>query len=128
LRLLLDTQAFLYFVLDSPALGRRARDLISDPGNQRLFSIASIWEMAIKVSIGKLSLAQPFDTFVLRQMTANALTLLPIALDHAIAAARLPLHHRDPFDRMLIAQAIVEGVPLVSNDPAFDRYPVERLW
>lgn len=128
MRLLLDTQAFLYFVLDNPALGRRALNLIRDTDNERLLSIASFWEIAIKVSIGKLSLAQPFDVFLAQQVDVNVLTMLPISIEHVATLSTLPFHHRDPFDRMLVAQSMVEGLPIVSGDAAFDQYGVQRIW
>lgn len=91
-------------------------------------SVASLWEIAIKVSIGKLTLAQPYDVFVPQQLTDNAIEILPISLAHLGAVSTLPFHHRDPFDRLLIAQATIEQLPIVSVDTAFDLYSVERLW
>ena len=128
MRLLLDTQAFLYFVIDSPVLSRRALSAIQDPDNYILLSIVSIWEIAIKVSTGKLQLLGPIDDFVQSQLQANQFLLLPLALQHALKVATLPLHHRDPFDRMLVAQSMVEGIPLISSDATLDQYPIERLW
>ena len=128
MRLLLDTQAFLYFIIGNPLLSARARALIEDPHNERLLSIASIWEMAIKTSLGKLVLAQPLEQLILRETEMNAISVLPVTIPHAAAVTTLPLHHRDPFDRMLIAQGMVEDLPLVSGDAVFDRYPVHRLW
>lgn len=128
MRLLLDTQAFLYFIMGNPALTARARLLIKDVRNQRLLSMTSVWEIAIKTALRKLTLGQPFDALIRRETEMNAITLLPIAFEHVAVVATLPLHHRDPFDRMLIAQSMVEGLPLVSGDRAFNDYPVERLW
>jgi PIN domain nuclease of toxin-antitoxin system len=126
--LLIDTHSFLWFVEGSLQLSSRARRLIEDARNDRFLSVASVWEMAIKVGIGKLNLGQPIETFIPHQLSLNGIDLLGIALSHAAAVARLPMHHRDPFDRMLVAQAQVEQMPIVSNDPALDAYAVTRLW
>jgi PIN domain nuclease of toxin-antitoxin system len=126
--LLLDTQAFLWFIAGNNALSPRARSLIEDIDHRRLLSIASVWEMAIKVSLGKLRLAQPFDALISQQLAINDIELLPIAFEHTALLASLPFHHRDPFDRLLVAQSIVERIPLVSVDTSFDAYGIERLW
>ncbi len=130
MRLLLDTHTFLWFVTNVPTLeGTTALQLIRDPANDLLLSMASVWEMAIKVSIGKLPAAQPLDRFLTTQLGANAVDLLPIEARHAFEVARLPLHHRDPFDRLLIAQSIVEQIALLSADAAFDAYAdLQRIW
>jgi PIN domain nuclease of toxin-antitoxin system len=128
MRLLLDTHTFLWFVWGSVHLSTAARAIIEDTANQVFVSVASIWEIAIKVGIGKLALAEPMDAFLVIGLDDTDVDLLPIERDHIIQVAALPLHHRDPFDRMLIAQAIVEQVPLVSADPAFDAYSITRIW
>lgn len=128
MRLMLDSHALLWFAADDPRLSATARSFIRDPRNERLFSIASVWELAIKVSLGKLSIAEPFETFVPRQLSGNLTTLLPIELRHINRLLSIPLHHRDPFDRLLVAQALVEQVGVVSADPAFDAYGVTRYW
>lgn len=128
MRVLLDTHAFLWFVTDDPQLSVTARRLIEDADTEPFLSVASVWEIAIKVSIGKLSLAQPVDAFVLSQLALNTITVLDIALPHASAVATLPFHHRDPFDRLLVAQSQIEGWPLVSADIVFDQYGVTRIW
>jgi PIN domain nuclease of toxin-antitoxin system len=128
MKLLLDTQAFLYFIAGNPALSNRARSLIEDPVNDRFLSIAIVCEMAIKVSIGKLMLAQPLARLISAQTDLNGIELLPITLAHTATVATLPLHHRDPFDRMLVAQSMVEGLPLIGGDTAFDLYGIERIW
>ena len=128
MKLLLDTHSFLWFVLDHPHLSTSAKTLIEDRNNQRLLSIASIWEMAIKQSIGKLSFALPYESFLHQQLQVNQIQVLGIEMSHATLVAKLPLHHRDPFDRLLIAQAMVENLPLVSTDIVFDDYAVQRLW
>lgn len=96
--------------------------------NEKLLSTASIWEMAIKHTTGKLSFGQPFKVFIDQQINLNNIDLLNINLDHLDIVATLPLHHRDPFDRLLIAQAMVEQLPILSTDSAFDAYLIRRLW
>jgi PIN domain nuclease of toxin-antitoxin system len=102
--------------------------LLSDDNNQLYLSMASIWEIAVKVSIGKLNLSQPLETFLANQLETNNVNLLNITLPHAVRVATLPLHHRDPFDRLLVAQSLVEDLPLLSKDDMFDAYGVVRLW
>jgi PIN domain nuclease of toxin-antitoxin system len=128
MRLLLDTHAFLWFVSGSAKLSGEARKLIDNPINQPYLSVASLWEMAIKVSIGKLSLDIPLETLIPQHMELSSINLLPIDLPHVAMVSTLPFHHRDPFDRLIIAQAMIEGIPVVSVDPAFDDYPITRLW
>lgn len=128
MRLLLDTHGFIWFIMGSQKLSEKARALIEDDGNERLLSMVSLWEMAIKLSLGRLTLAEPFDVLVPRQLNLNSIELLNIEIAHVAVVATLPFHHRDPFDRLLIAQSMVERLPIVSVDPAFDAYPVERLW
>ena len=128
MNLLLDTHAFLWFIAGSDDLSAVARDLIEEPGNQPFLSAASLWEMAIKLSLGKLHLALPFEELVPEQMMLNGIQFLPIEISHVVPVVTLPFHHRDPFDRLLIAQAMVEQIPIVSGDPAFDPYPVQKLW
>lgn len=129
MRLLLDTHAFLWFIAGSSELSDTARPLIEDPGNAPLLSVASLWEMAIKISLGRLSLGQSFEVLIPQQLALNGVDLLPIDFEHTAAVASLPYHrHRDPFDRLLVAQAMVEGLPIVSRDAAFDAYGIQRLW
>ncbi|MEH2303874.1 type II toxin-antitoxin system VapC family toxin [Nostoc sp.] len=96
--------------------------------NENLLSIASVWEMAIKHSIGKLNFDLAFDEFIEQQIIRNGIELLPITTNHISIVATLPLHHRDPFDRILIAQALAENIPILSADKIFDLYPIRRLW
>jgi PIN domain nuclease of toxin-antitoxin system len=128
-RILLDTPTFLWFVDDDQRLSRSARDLIEDPETEVLYSVVSVWESAIKVQLGRSSLLpNPVDFFE-EEAARNSFSLLPIELSHLAPIATLPLHHRDPFDRLLISQALVEGIPLVSKDAAFDAYEgLTRLW
>ncbi len=128
MRVLLDTHTFIWFVESNPRISAKAVKLIEDKHTEALLSLASIWEMAIKISTGKLQFSQPLDLFVPRQMQLNGIARLAIAPDHAYAVARLPFHHRDPFDRLLAAQSLVENIPLISADPLFDPYGVNRIW
>lgn len=128
MRLLLDTHTFLWFITADPKLSPAAERAIRDGSSQPLLSMASVWEIAIKVGTGRLPIPAPLKTFIPEQLRANRIGVLPIELRHTFEVAQLPLHHRDPFDRLLIAQAISEDVPLVSADSAFDAYPIQRLW
>jgi PIN domain nuclease of toxin-antitoxin system len=128
MRVLLDTHTLLWFLAGDQRCSRPARVAIEDLNNEALVSVASLWELAIKFSLGKLELAVPFGQFVAKHFTSDAFALLPIELDELDLLTTLPLHHRDPFDRLLIAQALVRGIPLLSADTVFDRYGVERLW
>jgi PIN domain nuclease of toxin-antitoxin system len=127
-RMLLDTHSFLWFVTEDAKLSAVAERLIADAANEPILSAACVWEIAIKVSIGRLPIPAPIESFIPEQLRINRISLLPIELKHLFEITRMPLHHRDPFDRMLIAQAIVEGLPVVGADPAFDKYPIQRLW
>ncbi|MBI4750807.1 MAG: type II toxin-antitoxin system VapC family toxin [Acidobacteria bacterium] len=128
MKILLDTHAWLWFVLGDLQLSDKARALISDPTNEKLISPASYWELAIKISIGKYLLTEPYADFMKRAIIGNGLIILPIAPVHTSVLTSLPFHHKDPFDRLLIAQSIAEGIPIVSADAVFDTYPVVRLW
>jgi PIN domain nuclease of toxin-antitoxin system len=127
MKLLLDTHAFLWFIDDSPRLSAQAKALL-ESDVELLISAASLWEIAIKSSLGKLALSQPYETFIPQQLEHNSIEILPIVLEHISAVATLPFHHRDPFDRLLLAQAMVEQLPVVSADTVFDMYAIERLW
>ena len=128
MNLLLDTHAFLWYVWNDHKLSKTARDLIADPANHKLISIASLWEIAIKVALNKLDLGEPFLPFVRTQMALNFFDSLPVTIEHSSQLTGLPFHHRDPFDRMLIAQAISENIPIVGADAAFDSYSIVRFW
>lgn len=127
-RLLLDTHTFLWWVNDAPELSEAARQAISNADNDCFLSVASCWEMAIKSSLGKLSISKPLDSFVLNQITENAFLMLNIELRHAAKMESLPFHHRDPFDRLLIGQAISDGLSLVTADRMFSHYDVQLIW
>ncbi len=126
--LLLDTHAFLWFCQDDPLLSTRARALIEDAGNRKVVSVASCWEVAIKAGLGKLRLGEPSAAYLPNALSRTGFELLPISLAHATAVELMPLHHRDPFDRLLVAQAVADGIPVVSIDAQFDAYGVNRLW
>lgn len=128
LRVLLDTHAFLWWALDDHRLSARARDAIAAPENEVLVSAAAAWELAIKASLGRLELAVDLRDFVADEMRRSSFLPLPVDLRHALAVRDLPAHHRDPFDRLLIAQAIHEDLVLISADPLVARYPVQILW
>lgn len=128
MRLLLDTQAFLWFVLDDPRMSATARAFVAAPDNDIEISPASYWEIAIKISLKKYELREPYEVFMERELATNQFRILPIEPRHTAVLTSLPFHHRDPFDRLLVAQAMVENIPLVSNDMALDAYPVQRLW
>jgi len=127
MKLLLDTHTFLWFIDDSPQLSQKWKALL-EADNELLLSIASLWEIAIKLRLSKLTVAMPVEVLMTQQLTQNDIALLPITVAPLMIVSTLPLHHRDPFDRLLIAQAMVEQMPIVSADPAFDAYPVQRLW
>jgi PIN domain nuclease of toxin-antitoxin system len=126
--LLLDTHAFLWFLLDDPKLKVTARGLIGDPNNDIEVSPATYWEIAIKIALGKYALPEPFEVFIEREIAINDFRILHITPKHVAALTTMPFYHRDPFDRLLIAQATVEQIPMVGDDPAFDAYPITRLW
>jgi PIN domain nuclease of toxin-antitoxin system len=128
MRLLLDTHALLWFVMEDPRLTETARIGMSERQNQKLVSLASLWEIAIKYSLGKLDLTMPLSEFIPTHLTPEKVQLLQITVPHLLTVASLPHHHRDPFDRLLIAQALTEDVPIVSHDDHFDAYGVQRLW
>jgi len=126
-RLLLDTNAFLYFINNDSALGETAKNLLESEIDL-LISAASLWEIAIKFSIGKLTLPDSFGNFIPAQIQQNDIEILPLTLPHLEKVSALPFHHKDPFDRLIIAQSMVENLPVVSSDAAFDSYKIERIW
>ncbi len=128
MKLLLDTHAFLWWVGANRELSRRARSAISSGRNECFVSVASGWEIAIKVSLGTLKIEGTLDRFLPEQLAANAFQALPIDLKHCARAAALPFHHRDPIDRMLVAQALEDELAVVTADPVFARYGVKKVW
>ena len=128
MNLLLDTHTLLWMADGAPELSARAAAHIASPANAKHVSIASFWEIGIKVSIGKLTLRRPLDELIGTLRATGAVAILPIADAHVVKVSKLPLHHRDPFDRLLVAQALVDGFTIVGDDAAFDEYGVERVW
>jgi len=128
MRLLLDTHVFLWFIQGDKQLSVALRAQIEDESNVKYVSLASLWEIAIKVSVGKLTFAPSFEERVPEQIAINGFETLDIQTNHLFEVARLPFHHRDPFDRLLIAQSLVETMPLLSVDAAFDAYGVQRIF
>ena len=128
MRLLLDTHSFLWFIMGSSNLSTNARALIEDVNNEKFVSKVSLWEIAIKISIGKLTLSGSFDAVIPFQIKNNGFETLEIELTHLSLISSLSLHHRDPFDRLIITQSILEDMAIIGKDPAFDLYSVKRLW
>lgn len=127
MNLLLDTPAFIWWDSDPGRLSHTALTALCDPANALWLSVVSVWEMAIKNQLGKLPLLLPLSTIVAQQQ-ANGLSVLPMSLAHTLAIEKLPPAHKDPFDRLLAAQANVERMEFVTADPIFTRYPVRLLW
>ena len=128
MRALLDTNSFIWFISGSDRLSVNARNLIADIKNDLFLSVASLWEIAIKTSIGRLELLRPFDQLIPSQLEENAINILPIELNHLSQIIELPFHHRDPFDRLIIAQGMIEELPVISSDASFRMYPIEVIW
>jgi PIN domain nuclease of toxin-antitoxin system len=127
-RLLLDTHVFLWWIDDAPELTPKARRAIADAQNECSLSVASCWDLAIKSSLGKIRFAVPIEQFLSEHLAANGITLLDITLRHATRVENMPFHHRDPFDRLIIAQALTEKMTIVSADKTFSRYGAKVLW
>ena len=128
MNLLLDTHAWLWFVMGDARLSAVARAHIVDAAIVKFVSPASFWETAIKVSLGKLGLNVPYRIFMRKAIVGNGFRILHVSTRHTEHVVSLPFHHRDPFDSLLIAQAIVHGMPLLSNEARFDSYGVARIW
>jgi PIN domain nuclease of toxin-antitoxin system len=128
MRLLLDAHTLLWFWEGNPSLSRSARAAVEDPANQKHVSYVTAWEVAVKVSLGKLKLSVPYQDLFPGAVLANGFQVLPMDFSHFGKLLSLPFHHRDPFDRLLIAQALVEGMTVVSCDPHFAAYGVPLLW
>lgn len=127
MKALLDTHTFLWAVAEDGRLSRRAQQIYTGP-NDLWLSVASVWEILIKVRAGKLPLPEPAGTYIVKELAKNKIEVLPIKLDHVLRIETLPWHHRDPFDRILIAQSLEENLPLVTADPVFEPYPAELIW
>ena len=128
MRVLVDTHALIWAVDEPARLGSTARLALEDDSNEVVISAATVWEIAIKTGLRKLTLSMPYKEWMNRAIADLGSTILPITVEYADVQATLPGHHRDPFDRMLIAQAQVEDIPLATNEETFDRYGIKRLW
>jgi PIN domain nuclease of toxin-antitoxin system len=128
MKLLLDTHTFIWWDGSPQQLGPQAKPACFESANELVLSVASVWEMQIKVMLGKLTLRKPLRQLVTDQVQQNGLIVLPVNLEHTLRLDSLPSHHKDPFDRLIVAQALVEGWPVVSHDPAVAQYPVTVIW
>lgn len=130
MKLLLDTHTLLWYAQNDPQLSSKAQSLIQDMANEVFVSPASYWEVAIKISIGKYSLNAPYETFMLRAIDGNLFRVLPILVNHTLTLTTLPFpkNHKDPFDRLIVPQAIAEQMSVVSADDKLDAYPIKRMW
>ena len=128
MKYLLDTHTVLWFLKGDKKLSDKARRLIDSPRNSKFLSIVSLWEIAVKVSLGKLVLDKSFERLFPEQLYFNRIEVLDITVDSLIKLTTLPFHHRDPFDRLIIAQALVEELPIIGTDAAFDAYGISREW
>ncbi|MBE9008527.1 type II toxin-antitoxin system VapC family toxin [Fortiea sp. LEGE XX443] len=128
MRALLDTHTFIWWVIDDNRLSSTARDIIADPGNNLFFSAASVWEIVIKVRLGKLNLPEPPETYIPSRLSINRFESLPIQMNHALQVVHLPALHQDPFDRIIIAQSQVEKMPIITVDNKITQYPVDVIW
>jgi PIN domain nuclease of toxin-antitoxin system len=124
----LDTHAFLWIVSDDKKLSRKVKKLFLNKSNEIYLSAASIWEMAIKISLGRLTLDEPLESFIETHAVGNNIKILDIRSKHLYKIENLPFHHRDPFDRIIIAQCMIENYSIAGSDKAFDSYPVSRVW
>jgi PIN domain nuclease of toxin-antitoxin system len=128
MKVLLDTHAFLWWITDDPRLSPRAREIIADGANVLFLSAPSGWEIAIKAKLRGLRLPDEPERFILKQLESNAIEVLPVQMSNALHVYALPDHHRDPFDRLLIAQAQLEKLPILTADPQISRYEIETVW
>lgn len=131
MRCLIDTHVFLWFVGNAKELSPTAKAIIEDGNNEIFISIVSLWEISIKTALGKLAIKGIYES-VIDDVTANAMQILPLNFAHTVAQNRLPFHHHDPFDRIIISQAIVENMAIIGADAIFDDYltglPIKRIW
>ena len=128
MRFLLDTHAFLWFVLDDKRISEQAKSTIADSKNEIYFSAASVWEMAIKTKLARLKIKDDFESFIISQLSTNNFVPLSITISHSLYTERLPQIHKDPFDRIIVAQSKVEGLPLISRDKQIRKYAIEWVW
>jgi len=128
MRVLIDSHALIWYVDQDKLLSLASHAAISDPTNELLLSAGSIWEIGIKIGLGKLVLTQPFKSWMDRAISDLQVTVLPLSVDYVDVQSKLPKHHGDPFDRLIVAQAIVEQVPIISVDATLDAYGITRIW
>jgi len=128
MRILLDTHTFLWWAADDPQISLKAKALITNPDNEVFFSVVSAWEIIIKVGIGKLSLSESPETYIPSRIVSNQFEILPVQMSHILKINSLPNFHKDPFDRLLIAQSLVEDLLLLTVDNAIAQYPVTTIW
>jgi PIN domain nuclease of toxin-antitoxin system len=128
MRFILDTHTFLWWITDHEMLSEHARHVIQDGDNTLYLSVASGWEIAIKARLGRLELSGEPQKVIPEQMSRNAIQVLPIQMSHALRVYALPDHHRDPFERMLVAQAQVEELPILTSDPQIAQYDIDVVW
>ena len=128
MNVLLDTHAFLWWVIDDPQLSDTARATIADPNNTIYISVVSAWEIIIKQRTGKLSLPEPPETYIPSRLASNRFSSLPVQMQHVLQIASLPDYHRDPFDRLLIAQSQIEQIPIITVDQTIIQYSVSIIW
>lgn len=128
MRVLLDTQSYIWFVKGDERLSTSARNTLGESAVEKFISLSSVWEIAIKISIGKLKLSQDLSNFIIKHQILNEIKILEINLSHFDKYIILPFHHRYPFDRLIISQSLVEVIPVISSDNIFDRYGVNRIW
>ena len=128
MKILLDTHAFRWWVADDPQISTNAKDIISNPDNEVYFSVVSAWEIIIKVGTGKLSLSESPETYIPSRIASNQFEILPVQISHILRINSLPNLHKDPFDRLLIAQSLVKNLSLITVDNAIVQYPVKTIW
>jgi PIN domain nuclease of toxin-antitoxin system len=128
MKVLLDTHTFLWWVADDPQISVTAKNIITNPDNDIYLSVVSAWEIIIKVGIGKLSLCEPPEIYIPTRIASNQFEILPVQISHILKINSLPNFHKDPFDRLLIAQSLVENFSLITLDSAIAQYPVQTIW
>jgi PIN domain nuclease of toxin-antitoxin system len=128
MRVLVDTHTFLWALLEDKKLSQTARQILTSDSHELVFSLVSLWEVSIKIKTGKLNTLGSSCVYVHDEMESYGMELLPIRYEHILALEILPLHHKDPFDRLLIAQAMAESIPILTRDEKFPLYPVELIW
>lgn len=128
MKILLDTHTFLWWVVEDAQLSLKAKEIIANPDNKIYFSVVSAWEIIIKVGIGKLSLSEPPETYIPSRITSNQFEILAVQMPHILKINSLPNFHKDPFDRLLIAQSLVEDLSLLTVDNAIAQYSVQTIW